>query len=61
MCGYKLDIDASGSPVKVDILSPEGTLIQSVEAESVSAAVEAAGPIIEADIAIFGCDAPWSV
>lgn len=62
MCGYKLDIDTSDpNHTKVDVLSPEGTLIQSVSGQTVAGAVEACGPIIESDIAIFGCNAPWSV
>jgi hypothetical protein len=61
MCGYKLDIDNGSNPVKVDVISPEGTTIQTVTGDSVAHAVEAAGPVIDADIAIFGCNAPWSL
>lgn len=61
MCGYKLDIDASSNPITIQVFSPEGSLVAQVSGATVAEAVEAAAPVIDQDIATFGCDAPWSL
>lgn len=60
MCGYHLNID-TGTPKRVEVISPQGTQVSEHEGESIAALITEAGQVIETDINEWGCDESSSV